>query len=132
MIRLPPRSTRTDTLFPYTTLFRSADLAGLDDQIGQVAVVRAHRIVAPVLRVGRVPMRPGAREIGRGALPDGVDVHAIGARSEAARHDLYLEPGAILEDVDATAVGALGIAKLGRRVGRRQRARRIEIGRAHV
>src|SRR3546814_13529131 len=27
MIRLPPRSTRTDTLFPYTTLFRSADLA---------------------------------------------------------------------------------------------------------
>src|SRR3546814_1468210 len=25
MIRLPPRSTRTDTLFPYTTLFRSAD-----------------------------------------------------------------------------------------------------------
>src|SRR3546814_3855064 len=25
MIRLPPRSTRTDTLFPYTTLFRSAN-----------------------------------------------------------------------------------------------------------
>src|SRR3546814_1393875 len=25
MIRLPPRSTRTDTLFPYTTLFRSID-----------------------------------------------------------------------------------------------------------
>src|SRR3546814_6020483 len=31
MIRRPPRSTRTDTLFPYTTLFRSAligDTAG--------------------------------------------------------------------------------------------------------
>src|SRR3546814_17540309 len=26
MIRRPPRSTRTDTLFPYTTLFRSAAL----------------------------------------------------------------------------------------------------------
>src|SRR3546814_14275940 len=26
MIRRPPRSTRTDTLFPYTTLFRSRDL----------------------------------------------------------------------------------------------------------
>src|SRR3546814_16803280 len=26
MIRRPPRSTRTDTLFPYTTLFRSACL----------------------------------------------------------------------------------------------------------
>src|SRR3546814_16071471 len=29
MYRLPPRSTRTDTLFPYTTLFRSAR-AGID------------------------------------------------------------------------------------------------------
>src|SRR3546814_9314814 len=27
MIRRPPRSTRTDTLFPYTTLFRSPDQA---------------------------------------------------------------------------------------------------------
>src|SRR3546814_17256924 len=27
MIRRPPRSTRTDTLFPYTTLFRSAGFA---------------------------------------------------------------------------------------------------------
>src|SRR3546814_6529202 len=27
MIRRPPRSTRTDTLFPYTTLFRSANSA---------------------------------------------------------------------------------------------------------
>src|SRR3546814_2091178 len=31
MIRRPPRSTRTDTLFPYTTLFRSsADIIGLE------------------------------------------------------------------------------------------------------
>src|SRR3546814_20534964 len=29
MIRRPPRSTRTDTLFPYTTLFRSILLAKL-------------------------------------------------------------------------------------------------------
>src|SRR3546814_12512048 len=28
MIRRPPRSTRTDTLFPYTTLFRSKDRGG--------------------------------------------------------------------------------------------------------
>src|SRR3546814_13006986 len=27
MIRLPPRSTRTDTLFPYTTLFRTISIA---------------------------------------------------------------------------------------------------------
>src|SRR3546814_20071819 len=32
MIRRPPRSTRTDTLFPYTTLFRSqAGATGADD-----------------------------------------------------------------------------------------------------
>src|SRR3546814_7026813 len=30
MIRRPPRSTRTDTLFPYTTLFRSAGAAPAD------------------------------------------------------------------------------------------------------
>src|SRR3546814_2910566 len=29
MIRRPPRSTRTDTLFPYTTLFRSAFRAAI-------------------------------------------------------------------------------------------------------
>src|SRR3546814_5201943 len=31
MIRRPPRSTRTDTLFPYTTLFRSQLPAGDED-----------------------------------------------------------------------------------------------------
>src|SRR3546814_18321983 len=31
MIRRPPRSTRTDTLFPYTTLFRSARLLAFVD-----------------------------------------------------------------------------------------------------
>src|SRR3546814_7567097 len=31
MIRRPPRSTRTDTLFPYTTLFRSARRSAADD-----------------------------------------------------------------------------------------------------
>src|SRR3546814_2927842 len=29
MLRRPPRSTRTDTLFPYTTLFRSAGRLGV-------------------------------------------------------------------------------------------------------
>src|SRR3546814_8172886 len=31
MIRRPPRSTRTDTLFPYTTLFRSPQVEALAD-----------------------------------------------------------------------------------------------------
>src|SRR3546814_20373507 len=34
MIPRPPRSTRTDTLFPYTTLFRSADRLYVDDYLG--------------------------------------------------------------------------------------------------
>src|SRR3546814_17422296 len=37
MIRRPPRSTRTDTLFPYTTLFRSVRTeGGQDDRIAPV------------------------------------------------------------------------------------------------
>src|SRR3546814_3619216 len=40
MIRRPPRSTRTDTLVPYTTLFRSTD-AGLDvDQSGYPTILQ--------------------------------------------------------------------------------------------
>src|SRR3546814_15626994 len=34
MIRRPPRSTRTDTLFPYTTLFRSDEGLGRARQLG--------------------------------------------------------------------------------------------------
>src|SRR3546814_4535406 len=34
MIRRPPRSTRTDTLFPYTTLFRSQSVASMLQQMG--------------------------------------------------------------------------------------------------
>src|SRR3546814_3203947 len=37
MLRRPPRSTRTDTLFPYTTLFRSAQL---DEDAPPVVIVR--------------------------------------------------------------------------------------------
>src|SRR3546814_4414488 len=33
MIRRPPRSTRTDTLFPYTTLFRSQDIEDVRTQL---------------------------------------------------------------------------------------------------
>src|SRR3546814_17023241 len=36
MIRRPPRSTRTDTLFPYTTLFRSPGDALADDHHRQL------------------------------------------------------------------------------------------------
>src|SRR3546814_13441887 len=38
MIRRPPRSTRTDTLFPYTTLFRSAQLSRHGGDAGLLAL----------------------------------------------------------------------------------------------
>src|SRR3546814_7626007 len=49
MIRRPPRSTRTDTLFPYTTLFRS-------DGIGEVEIVD---------RIADFALWRGAIELGR-------------------------------------------------------------------
>src|SRR3546814_11083579 len=45
MIRRPPRSTRTDTLFPYTTLFRSFD------QTSSISPAMCRKLVAK----GRTP-----------------------------------------------------------------------------
>src|SRR3546814_18237944 len=42
MIRRPPRSTRTDTLFPYTTLFRS---------MGTMASTLAHELNQPLTAI---------------------------------------------------------------------------------
>src|SRR3546814_6887476 len=55
MIRRPPRSTRTDTLFPYTTLFRSAQLQGAQLSLGYTTVT------APISgRAGRAQVTEGA------------------------------------------------------------------------
>src|SRR3546814_18525541 len=52
MIRRPPRSTRTDTLFPYTTLFRSDQptlvSVDLDNLFDLVSVRIEHAQVIPV------------------------------------------------------------------------------------
>src|SRR3546814_7170979 len=49
MIRRPPRSTRTDTLFPYTTLFRSQQAA--DDEA--LSGTKLHGRFSPARRQGR-------------------------------------------------------------------------------
>src|SRR3546814_1457421 len=49
MIRRPPRSTRTDTLFPYTTLFRS--LSGHEGRRARPRSAPAHAL--PLLREPR-------------------------------------------------------------------------------
>src|SRR3546814_5844823 len=63
MIRLPPRSTRTDTLFPYTTLFRSGlaihtiDLYLGDEPDAKVAGrLKQYREIPA--RYGLVPVEP--------------------------------------------------------------------------
>src|SRR3546814_17991531 len=72
MIRRPPRSTRTDTLFPYTTLFRSSqwfEASGVGEQRGQ--------LVAPV--AGRQPSPYGLRRhpiLGYSRMHAGIDFGA--------------------------------------------------------
>src|SRR3546814_17262658 len=49
MIRRPPRSTRTDTLFPYTTLFRSGALRLVRDFSSQDLGLMLTRVDRPYL-----------------------------------------------------------------------------------
>src|SRR3546814_3091187 len=64
MIRRPPRSTRTDTLLPYTTLFRSPDRGGAGKipagEIPAVADPPPCRRVSPCGRGDPSPDRRGA------------------------------------------------------------------------
>src|SRR3546814_5025398 len=45
MIRRPPRSTRTDTLFPYTTLFRSMRMLGATIDLELAIHLAAQRVL---------------------------------------------------------------------------------------
>src|SRR3546814_16344644 len=81
MIRRPPRSTRTDTLFPYTTLFRSAlplereeGLLDLGDQLGM-------QVVGMAVDRGREGLR----------LVDGPD--RVGLHELAVEHELHHRVG---------------------------------------
>src|SRR3546814_20869361 len=76
MIRRPPRSTRTDTLFPYTTLFRSRlRVEEHDRRWGHeiaAALLEQHEVGvgAPVVvdaRAGEVAVDPGHGQL---AAPD--------------------------------------------------------------
>src|SRR3546814_2313258 len=77
MIRRPPRSTRTDTLFPYTTLFRSRDrfARGVGGRSPDL------RLPAQVCAVGA---EPGVERCGYGAVAGGVDFAAgVGQQGQA-------------------------------------------------
>src|SRR3546814_2400963 len=77
MIRRPPRSTRTDTLFPYTTLFRSHAVEGFRD----------HDIELARLRVGQQLLNGGAQDHAR-PRDGGVGIAVRRARSEEHTSEL--------------------------------------------
>src|SRR3546814_5921177 len=79
MIRRPPRSTRTDTLFPYTTLFRSA---------GEAAAGPDRRGAPVVDRRGLCP-GPGALGVAAGTGRGGdAQIHGVARfRARASRSE---------------------------------------------
>src|SRR3546814_21045968 len=108
MVRRPPRSTRTDTLFPYTTLFRSGQRAdrGDDSAVG----------------VGDVLERRATED----ALAERGD-HAAALHARAHLHAavgaaILLDPEAILRHVDEAAGQVTRVRRLARRVGKIGRA----------
>src|SRR3546814_17943461 len=105
MIRRPPRSTRTDTLFPYTTLFRSVGGGAVDEiDVRTVVAVLPHLAADAVGKEFRVHMRAdGAADlvgIGLGRIPEvgagrgaaiGAHQATDGGEGGAARHHEAVE-----------------------------------------
>src|SRR3546814_2320328 len=99
MIRRPPSSTRTDTLFPYTTLFRSrAARAEQDDRragetdggAGQIPAVGPHALddPQPAQRGGDVDAAIGrVGAAGEGAVREGQQPGEERERGEAGRSE---------------------------------------------
>src|SRR3546814_18636432 len=92
MIRRPPRSTRTDTLFPYTTLFRSLVERGDAVTCSPPLPVRADLPDDGVpcgKPVGAVPSVPSVRHAveGRVRLPAGGDCRPGDAGQRGADAD---------------------------------------------
>src|SRR3546814_489409 len=110
MIRRPPRSTRTDTLFPYTTLFRSLSCGGGRCRThagGERAAPRAAAAAAApadaVQRAaggGEVPGRPARGPAGaaqRRSLPPGAGRRPARAAAIVVRYRLSRSPRDRLE-----------------------------------
>src|SRR3546814_13200847 len=107
MIRRPPRSTRTDTLFPYTTLFRSRLVvtAGIHDRfvalLGEkVRSLKVGHALDPNVQVGPVASDDqletvsGYLEIARA---EGAKVVAGGDRLKCAHDGYYIAPALVAE-----------------------------------
>src|SRR3546814_15288554 len=73
MIRRPPRSTRTDTLFPYATLFRSSVSRHFDLEGMRIVVDCGH---GATYQIGPMVLRElGARVDAIGVDPNGLNIN---------------------------------------------------------
>src|SRR3546814_3688153 len=89
MIRRPPRSTRTDTLFPYTTLFRSASAQRLEAAGATALMIAAnsmHKVAGDVAAAISIPILHIVDETGEKMKADGVKAAAV--RSEEHTSEL--------------------------------------------
>src|SRR3546814_694208 len=82
MIRLPPRSTPTDTLFPYTTLFRS--LCFYDIEVGEAAKLEVTVTEGNVIEENENGR--GFVAVGSNGELQGVDQAFINATDEVKQH----------------------------------------------
>src|SRR3546814_11671391 len=107
MIRLPPRSTRTDTLFPYTTRFRSAQpLVGVVE-LGQGVVAHPGGIAA--VRIEEVPVPVRVLGVGGRSLEPLVGVAGVVGGQVA--EDV---PAAFVDRVRESRVGLVAAQQIGR------------------
>src|SRR3546814_11942648 len=98
MIRRPPRSTRTDTLFPYTTLFRSRGVINVvTGEQGFGSAITAHAGIQKIVftgstATGQSVMRGAAGNLKRLTLELGGNDAAIvlpGTSVEAVVEDIF-------------------------------------------
>src|SRR3546814_19482182 len=114
MIRRPPRSTRTDTLFPYTTLFRSDRLeaaAGMAPGSVRIAVVATETPLAMFNLASYTPPHPRLAALTWGAEDLAAAIGATGNKEEGGR---WTDPYRLARSLCLYAVAS------------------AEIGRAHV
>src|SRR3546814_4250643 len=86
MIRRPPRSTRTDTLFPYATLFRSA----FDDDLEHFVEGFRDAVVGNVRQLGRVVPNAGVADQAI-ELSEGLDAARHGFTMAVERPNIALD-----------------------------------------
>src|SRR3546814_1987435 len=104
MIRRPPRSTRTDTLFPYTTLFRSVRKPGARPPASPASTHSdkgEHRIAKLLARAGVASRREIERMIAEGRIARDGEVIATPATLLKSLHGVTVDGNPVKEPAPA-------------------------------